>query len=171
MAVTKTTTEVVATTCEIYFGGTSLGHTQGAMTVNVSRNSFDVNVNDFGPNVAVSKVSLGTGATVEIPVAQYSVDVLLELVPEAVAVSGTSAAYVGDTTGTNFLTLAKELIVAPKDGSPQWRFPAAAVTEELSVPFQLDEQTIVTATFTAFPDPNAPTASGSVFKVEPNQYF
>ncbi len=170
MSVNKTTTNVIATTCEIKFGGVTLGHTQGAITVNISKNSFDVLVNDFGPNLPVTKTSLGTGATIEIPLAQYDVDVLLEAIPEGVAVSGTSL-YIGDTTGTNFLDLAKELIVAPKDGSPQWRFPAAAVTEELSIPFQLDEQTIITATFTAFPDPNNPSASGSVAKMEPNQFF
>jgi hypothetical protein len=170
MVVTKSTTQVIATTCEVYFGGSSLGHTQGAITVNVTKNSFDVLVNDFGPNVPVTKTSLGTGATVEVPLAQYDVQVLLTAIPEAVTVSG-NAAYVGDTTGTNFLDLAQELIVAPKDGSDQWRFPAAAVTEELSIPFQLDEQTIITATFTTFPDPVAPTASGSVFKIEPNQFF
>lgn len=170
IAVTKTTTEVIATPCDIYFDGQTLGHTQGGLSINVSRNSFDVNVNDFGPNVSVSKVSLGTGATIEIPLAQYSVSVLEKCIPEALVVSGTSL-YVGDTTGTNFLTLAKELKVVPRDGSPQWTFPAAAVTEELTVPFALDEQTIINATFTAFPDPNAPTASGSVFRIEPNGFF
>ncbi len=169
--VTKTTTEVIATTAEILFGGVTLGHTQGAITVNINKESFDVLVNDFGPNVAVKKTSLGTGATVEVPLAQYSTEVLLEAIPEATSVSGGTAVYVGDTTGTDFLTLAKELIVAPKDGSPQWKFKAAAVTEELSIPLQLDEQTIITATFTAFPDPADPTNSGSVFIVEPNSLF
>ena len=170
MAVTKATTNVIATTCDIKFGGVTLGHTQGAITVTVAKNSFDVLVNDFGPNLPVKKTSLGTGATIEIPLAQYDFDVLIEAIPEATAVSGTSI-YVGDTTGTDFLTLAKTLEVIPRDGSLQWTFLSAAVTEELSIPFQLDEQTTIVATFTAFPDANDPTASGSVFRIEPNSVF
>ena len=170
MPVTKDTSQVIATTAEVLYGGTSLGHTNGAINITVNRETFDVNVNDFGPNVPVSSFSLGTGATVEVPVAQYSVDVMLELIPEATAVSGT-AAYVGDTTGTNLLNLAKTLIVAPKDGSPQWTFPAAAVRNEFTVPYQLYEQTTITVEFTAFPDPNDPTNSGSVFRIEPNSVF
>lgn len=171
MVIAKDTTEVIATTADVYLGGVILGHTQGAITITVNKATFNVNVNDFGPNVPVSTFSLGTGASIEIPLAQYDTDILLEVIPEAVAVSGTAAVYVGDTTGTNLLNLAKSLTIAPKDGSPQWSFPAAFVSDEFSVPFQLDEQTIMNVTFTAVPDPNNATASGSVFRVEPNAFF
>ena len=87
------------------------------------------------------------------------------------SVSGGAAVYVGDTTGTNFLNLAKTLTIQPTDGSPQWFFPAAFVADEFDVPFQLDEQTILNVTFKAIPDPNNTTASGSVFRIEPNNAF
>ena len=170
MVTAKDTTQVIATTADVYFGGVILGHTTGTITITINRETFDVTVNDFGPNVPVNTFSLGTGATVEIPLAQYSVDHILEIIPEAVAVSGT-AAYVSDTTGTDLLSLAKELIIAPKDGSPQFRASTAAVRNEFSIPFQLDEQTTITVEFSVFPDPNNPTVSGSVFKIEPNNFF
>jgi len=169
--VTKQTSTVIATAAEVFLDGVTLGHTQGAITVTVNKESFDVNVNDFGPNVPVASFSLGTGATVEVPLAQYEAAVLLEIIPEATSVSGGAAVYVGDTTGTNFLNLAKELTVAPTDGSPQFRFPAAFVSDEFSVPFQIDEQTILNVTFKAIPDPNDTTNSGSVMKIEPNGHF
>lgn len=171
MVVVKSTSQVIATTCEVLLNGVTLGHTQGPITITINRNAFDVLVNDFGPNVPVKKTSLGTGATVEVPLAQYDVSVLLECIPEAVSVSGGAALYVGDTTGSNFLALAKTLTIAPKDGSPQFFAKAAASTGELSIPFQLDAQTIISVTFDCFADPNAPTASGSVFRFEPNNYY
>ncbi len=169
--VTKQTSTVIATSCEVLIDGVTLGHTQGAMTVIVKKESFDVNVNDFGPNLPVASFSLGTGATIEVPLAQYETAVLLEAIPEATSVSGGAAVYVGDTTGTNFLDLAKTLTIQPRDGSPQWFFPATFVADEFSVPFQLDEQTILNVTFKAIPDPNETTNSGSVFRVEPNGAF
>ena len=171
MAVTKQTSTVIATSCEVFLDGVTLGHTQGAITVTVNKSSFDVNVNDFGPNVPVASFSLGTGATVEVPLAQYEATVLAEIIPEATTVSGGAAVYIGDTTGTNFLDLAKTLIIAPTDGSLQVRFPAAFVADEFSVPFQLDEQTTLGVTFKVIPDPNDTTNSGSVMKWEPNGTF
>jgi len=46
MVVTKTTTQVIATSCDVFIDGVTLGHTQGAITVTVQKNSFDVLVND-----------------------------------------------------------------------------------------------------------------------------
>ena len=174
MPIVKSTTETIASTCEIYYGGVNMGHTKGPITVTVNKTTFDVTVNEFGPNVPVNSFSLGTSATVEIPLAQVSTEVMAEIIPEAVTVSGgtaNEAIYVADTTGTDMLSLAKELIVAPRDGSPQWKFPAAFVGDEFSVPYQLDEQTVISVTMKAIPDPSNPTASSSVFKFERNAYF
>ena len=167
MVVAKSTTTVVATAADVFFKGITVGHVQGPVVINIANTSFDVLVNDFGPNAPVGKFSLGTGATIEVPLAQTDVDVLIQALPFGIAVSGT-AVYIGETTGQNLLDQVGTLLVVPKDdGIPQWFFPAAAVSEDFSVPYQLDEQTIINVTFTAFPDPVAPTASGSLARYEP----
>lgn len=170
LTITKSTTEVISTTCEIFADGVNMGHTNGPITVTVNRNANDITVNQFGPNVLVASNSLGTGATIEIPFAQFSAEIMSNLIPEAVTVSGNSV-YVGDTTGTNFLDNAVFLEVAPRDGSDQFTFPAAIFDQEFSVPFDLTEQTTIVATARAVPDPNDATASGSVLRVEPNGRF
>ena len=170
MVVTKQTSTVIATAAEVFLDGVTLGHLNGPVEVTVEKESFNVITNDGGPAAPVGTFSLGTGATVTVPVAQYEADVLIELIPEATLVSGTSV-YVGNTTGTNFQTLAKTLTVAPTDGSLQVFFPAAYVAAAFPVPFQLDGQTTMPVTFQVITDPNDPTNSGSVMRWEPNGHF
>jgi len=152
--------------CQVLFGTagseTDLGKTQGGVTVSFNTSVADLLSDQFG-TAPEDQAITGQGATVTVPLAEYSVENL------AIALNQTALDYGGDKgikgsllTGT-FLKSAKaqSLLIkkyvngVPSTDEDDWiRFPSAAPTGTFDIPYDAATQRVIEVTFTAYPDSN-----------------
>ena len=60
-------------TCRVNFGGRDMGYTQGGVSVTITTDWVDINVDDYG-TVPVDAIDVGTNIEATVPLAQASLD-------------------------------------------------------------------------------------------------
>ena len=74
----------------------------------------------------------------------------------------------GATAGTSLLGLAKQLVLSRTNGttSQQWTFHKAFVEAGTEIPYNQEDQSILTVPFRVVPDPDRLTDADALFKYE-----
>lgn len=151
----KDTTNINLGHADVTYGGTTLGHTMGGVTVNITEVKNDIKVDDYG-EMAVDGVYNGTNVTVTVPLAQASIDTLGTAFPHATL--NTSVLEHGKVVGEKTSNHFQELVVTPvaSDFSGiALTVKNAVVNETSDISFTNDSQTVVEVTFRGYVDPEA----------------
>jgi len=155
MALSKGTTNLAMGRCNITFGGTTIGHTQGGCEVEVVTEAGDMLVDDYGSS-PVDKVLTGIIATIKVPLSQNQIEVL-DIAYPAGTTTGTTKHTMGGTVGKLLSTEAAELVLHPaKNGagdlSQDVVLHSAVVMETAPLPYRTDEQWKAEVTFIGLVD-------------------
>ncbi len=151
---------------QVFLDGQTAGFTEGGATITIEKETTPIQVDDFG-STPVDVVVQGTGATVEINFAQIEPEVISLVVPEGtLTASGTFE--VGGTAGTSLLGLAKTLVLSGTNGttSQQWTFHKAFVEAGTEIPYNREDQSVLTVPFRAVSDPDRLNDPDALFKYE-----
>jgi len=148
--------------CAVYFGvagsEADLGKTEGGVVVTFAEDVADLKSDQFGTQPE-DQVITGHGASVKIPLADYTLDTLATVLNRSkLALSGDHGIKGSGLVGTKKSAQAKSLIVkkyvdgAVSTDSDDWiTFPAAAPLPNFDVSFSKDNQRIIEVTFMAYP--------------------
>lgn len=166
MVITKTTQNTHLGFLQVFLDGQTAGFTEGGATITIEKETTPIQVDDFG-STPVDVVVQGTGATVEINFAQIEPEVISLVVPEGtLTASGTFE--VGGTSGVSLLGVAKQLVLSGTNGvtSQQWTFHKAFVEAGTEIPYNREDQSILTVPFRAVPDPDRLSDPDALLKYE-----
>jgi len=145
--------------CSVTFGNTDLGLTKGGVKVEVTVDSYTVNVDQFG-DAAIDEYIKGRAVKVTVPMAETDLNKLLAVIPGATLVGTTTKKLLVPTaTGTSLRSVAQQLICHPigrvaSDKSMDFTVPLAACKGGFSFSYQLDGERIYEIEFTGFVDLN-----------------
>lgn len=143
--------------CTLTYDGVDLGLTKGGVEVEVSTDTHEVTVDQFG-KTPISEYLTGRSCMVKAPLAETTLDNLIAIMPGAEAVgSPTERVDVKVGIGTNLRDIAAELIITPVgvvDGSQDFIVPLAATPGGIQFAYKLEEERIFMADFKAYPDAN-----------------
>lgn len=149
--------------CRVYFGEegseSDVGRTQGGVTVSFNTDLADLMSDQFGTSPE-DQVITGQGATVTVPLAEYTLKNLAFALNQTVKTTGGKQGVEGSIlTGTKLTDKAKSLLIKKYVGgeistdTEDWiRFPLAAATGTFDISFDGSTQRIIEVTFTAFPN-------------------
>ena len=147
--------------CRVYWGSsqTDLGRTQGGVRVAFSTDAADLLSDQYGTQPE-NQVITGSGATITVPLAEYTLDNLAIALNQAVTALNSKHGIKGDSlVGTRMTSFADELLLKKYvDGSissdtEDWiKFPSAAPLGNFEVPFDGSSQRIIEVVFRAFPN-------------------
>lgn len=150
-------------TCTIKFNGVDLGLTIGGVEVEVSTNTHETKVDQFG-DTAVNEFITGRNITAKVPLAETTLENLVAIMPGSTlvtdAIDPTKKKVVVNTgTGTSLLALAQELILHPTgnaatDLSEDLTIPLAATPGGISFSYKVDQERVFVANFKGYPDAN-----------------
>lgn len=148
-------------TCSVDFGGTDLGLTKGGVEVQIQTQTYKVSVDQFG-STEINEYITGRTAMVKVPMAETSVDLLAEVIPNStLVVDGTTPTKkklnVGTSTGASLRNFAAKLYlhpVAQAAGSRNFDFtlPICAPKGDFTFAYKLDEERVYNVEFFAYPD-------------------
>lgn len=156
-------TNVKIGACKVLYGGTDLGHTKGGVTVSYEPEYADKSVDKWG-NSKIGRALIGEQLTVTVPLAELSIANLLKVIPASTSVNGGLGATVGkqakDMTGDE-----KELVLHPlrnadNDYSEDVVIYKAAVTSNVELNYEVDNQTVYEVTFEGYIDANRSDGAG-----------
>lgn len=151
--------------CAIFFGvedsEVDLGKTQGGVKVAFSQSFADLMSDQYGTEPE-DLVITGHGATITIPMADYTLANYAIALHKDVKTLGAATGIKGDiVVGTKLSTHAGSLIlkkyvdgVVSTDEANWLRFPKAAATAKPEIMFDGTTQRIIQSEFRAFPDDN-----------------
>ena len=156
--------------CRIFFGGQDLGFTQGGVDVEVKTDTHQVMVDQYGKSV-INEIILGRTVSVKVPLAETTLDNLVQIMPGAsivetggVKASGTvtftAAATAGDKVTINGVDFTAAAVPA---GANQFALGTSAPTAAAAL----------AAAVNAIDDPNVPvvaTAAAGVVTLTANDY-
>lgn len=153
--------------CSISFGGKDLGYTKGGVEVTVETETKKITVDQFGQSV-INEVIIGRNVTVVAPLAETTLENLVEIMPGATLTGADATKKVDVLTGVgvSLLDTAKVLVLHPiakpaNDKSEDFTIPKAATAGAINYAYKLDEEKIYNTTFTGYPDP----VTGKLFTV------
>ena len=149
--------------CRAYFGvagsEADLGKTQGGVKVQFMQGVADLKSDQFGTEPE-DQMIVGQGATIVIPLADYTLDSLATALGQTKKTLGADAGIKGSSlVGTLKTTLAHSLLLkkyvngAISTDEDNWmQFPIAAPDGNFEVVFDSDSQRIIESSFRAYPD-------------------
>ena len=149
----------------ITFGGVDLGHTVGGAEISIEREFTEVNTDIYG-NTPVDYVLTGQKATVKLKLAEITPGTLSYVVPEADWDVGATKEQVhfGSRAGYSLRNDALELIITPLggnlDGALTYTFFKAVSTDNMTLAYKIDEQSVFEVTFTALVDESRNATDG-----------
>ena len=153
----SSTNNVKLGVCTITFGGTDLGYTKGGVEVEVATETYKVMIDQFG-NTPVKEYITARTCVVRVPLAETTLDNLVEIMPGATKV-GSGPEYRVDVTtnvSADLKALAQTLVLHPvsagADLNEDFRVPLAATGGALQYAYKLDEERIYNVEFNAYPD-------------------
>lgn len=157
-------TNILMSTCDVTFGGTDLGHSQGEITVTYSPSYADISVNEF--TAPPDKVLTEEVFSATVPMTETQVSNMKYAIPNANMKGSDKRAEIGEETGKKLKSNAMELVLHPivnsaTDLSRDVVLYKAAVTSEVEANYATDEQQIWEVTFTAMAD-DANRSSGNL---------
>lgn len=165
----SSTNNVKLGVCTVTYGGTDLGYTKGGVEVEVATETYKVMIDQFG-NTPVKEYITARTCVVRVPLAETTLDNLVEIMPGATKVGGPepAAARVDVTTNVSadLKALAAKLVLHPvaagADLNEDFVVPLAATGGAVTYAYKLDEERIFNVEFNAYPDD---TANGLLFRV------
>lgn len=149
----------------VTFGGVDLGHTVDGCEISIEREFTEVKTDLYG-NTPVDYVLTGQKAMVKMKLAEITPNTLAYVVPESDWDVGTSASQVhfGTKAGYSLRNDALELVITPQggnaDGSLTITLFKAVSTDNASVAYKIDEQSVFEVTFTALVDESRAATDG-----------
>jgi hypothetical protein len=149
----------------VTFGGVDLGHTVDGAEIEIEREFTEVHTDIYG-NTPVDFVLTGQKATVKLKLAEITPGTLAYIAPEADWDVGVSDDHVhfGNKAGYSLRGDALELVIRPlggnTDGNLTFTFFKAVSTDNVSVAYKIDEQSVFEVTFTALVDESRNATEG-----------
>lgn len=144
--------------CSVVFKGVNLGHTKGGVTFTFERDFEDLTVDQYG-ETPVDKALTGSRVMVEINLAEPNADHLNSVVPEGDHVLGSSGERLNLGRDAGYLLRADAglLVLHPlkngaSDLSEDIQIYKAVSFETVELPFEVDNQRILKATFVGLVD-------------------
>lgn len=156
--------------CSVTFNGVDLGLTKGGVEVEVTTETHEVMVDQFG-NSPVNEYIMARSVVVRVPLAETTLANLQAIMPGTTLVTDAvtpskKRADVKNSVGTNLLTGAAKLTLHPKalatsDKSEDFIIPKAATAGAISFAYKLDEERIFNVEFKGYPD----STTGLLFQI------
>jgi len=142
----------------ITFGGVDLGHTVDGAEIEIERELTMVKTDIYG-NTPVDMVLSGQKASIKLKLAEITAGVLSYIIPEAdwdVGTGNRETLHIGSKAGYSLRTDALELVLTPvgrnSDNSKTITLFKAISTENATLAYKIDEQSVFEVTFTALVD-------------------
>lgn len=156
-------------TCKVFFNGVDLGLTIGGVELELTTNTRETKVDQFG-DTAVNSIITGRTVKVTVPLAETTLDNLVATMPGATLVVDKTTANkrridIQSGVGINLFDLAKELRLHPialpdNDVSEDVYLPKAATGGNIKFAYKLDTERVFNVEFNCFPD-----SDGNVMKI------
>lgn len=152
-------TNIKMGTCNISFDGVDLGLTIGGVEVEVTTNTHETKVDQYG-DTAANETIMGRSIVVKAPLAETTLANMADLMPGATLIgTGTEKVEVTTGVGVSLLTTAKELILHPiellvSDLSEDLTIPLANTPGAMQFAYKYDQERVFMAEFKGYPDTN-----------------
>lgn len=149
----------------VTLGGVDLGHTVDGAEIEIERELTEVKTDLYG-NTPVDYVLAGQKATVKLKLAEITPGVLSYVIPEADYDVGAADDHLhfGTKAGYSLRDDALQLVITPQgkntDGQRTITFFKAVSTENATVSYKIDEQSVFEVTFTALVDESRNATDG-----------
>lgn len=149
----------------ITFGGVDLGHTVDGAEIEIERELTEVKTDIYG-NTPVDFVLSGQKASVKLKLAEITPGVLSYVIPEADYDVGATDDHLhfGSKAGYSLRADALQLVITPQgsntDGQRTITLFKAVSTENATVSYKIDEQSVYEVTFTALVDESRNATDG-----------
>jgi hypothetical protein len=147
--------------CAVYYNNADLGYTQGGVTVKFTEGVADLKSDQFGSE-PMDQMVTGMGATITVPLANYTIDNLALALGRVKKNSSNNYGFLGNlNVGTLKSGMGKQLICkkyvngSVSNDEDNWiTFPIAAPDGNIEIKFDGTNQRIIETTFRAFPANN-----------------
>ena len=155
----------VAAGCLVTFGGVDLGHTVDGAEVEIEREFTEVKTDIYG-NTPVDFVLAGQKASIKLKLAEITPGILSYVIPEADwdVGSANNHLHFGSRAGYSLRDDALQLVLTPlgknSDNSRTITLFRAVSTENVTVAYKIDEQSVYEVTFTALVDESRNATDG-----------
>ena len=150
----------------ITFGGVDLGHTVDGAEIEFERELTEV-ITDLYGNTPVDMVLTGQKATVKLKLAEITPGTLSYVIPEAdwdVGTGSKETLHFGSKAGYSLRNDALELVITPQgknsDNSRTITLFKAISSDNVSVAYKIDEQSVFEVTFSALVDESRAATDG-----------
>jgi hypothetical protein len=149
----------------VTFGGVDLGHTVDGAEIEIEREFTEVKADLYG-NTPIDYVLAGQKATVKLKLAEIHPGTLAYVVPEADWDVGTvdDQVHFGTKAGYSLRNDALELVITPQggnaDGNLTFTLFKAVSTDNMTLAYKIDEQSVFDVTFTALVDESRAATDG-----------
>jgi hypothetical protein len=149
----------------VTFGGVDLGHTVDGAEIEIERELTEVKTDLYG-NTPVDFVVTGTKATVKLKLAEIHPFTLNYVMPEADYDVGSADDHIhfGGKAGYSLRDDALQLVITPQggnaDGNLTFTFFKAVSTDNVTLAYKIDEQSVFEVTFTALVDESRSATDG-----------
>ncbi|MBA8881728.1 hypothetical protein [Phyllobacterium myrsinacearum] len=161
---TSSTENVKLGVCTVLFNAEDLGFTKGGVEVEVTTDTHEVTVDQFG-DTPIDELVTGRKVTVKVPLAETTLDNLVRIMPGAtLIVDGTDPKkrqVVVDTgVSISLLSIAKKLVLRPKGttGEEDFTIFKAMTAGAISFAYQSDTERVFNVSFKGYAD-----ATGKLF--------
>jgi len=149
----------------ITFGGVDLGHTVDGVEIEIEREFTEVKTDLYG-NTPVDMVLAGQKATVKLKLAEITPGILSYVIPEADYDVGSTDDHLhfGSKAGYSLRDDALALVITPQaknaTNERTITFFKAVSTDNATVAYKIDEQSVYEVTFTALVDESRAATDG-----------
>lgn len=149
----------------VTFGGVDLGHTVDGAEIEIEREFTEIMTDLYG-NTPVDFILSGQRATIKLKLAEITPGTLAYIAPEADWDVGASDDHVhfGTNAGYSLRDDALELVITPQggnsDGNLTFTFFKAVSTDNVTLAYKIDEQSVFEVTFTALVDESRAATDG-----------
>lgn len=149
----------------VTFGGVDLGHTVDGCEIEIEREFTEVHADIYG-TTPIDFVLTGQKATVKLKLAEIMPNTLAYVMPETDWDVGTASEQVhfGTKAGYSLRGDALDLVITPQGGNTDGRmtftFFKAVSTENMTLAYKIDEQSVFEVTFTALVDESRASTDG-----------
>lgn len=149
----------------VTFGGVDLGHTVDGAELEIERELTEVKTDLYG-NTPVDYVLTGQVATIKLKLAEITPGTLAYVAPEADWDVGSTDDHVhfGTNAGYSLRDDALELVITPQGGNSDGNLTLtlfkAVSTDNVTLAYKIDEQSVFEVTFTALVDESRNATDG-----------
>lgn len=149
----------------VTFGGVDLGHTVDGTELEIEREFTEVKTDLYG-NTPVDYVLTGQKAMVKLKLAEITPGTMAYVVPEADYDVGSADDHIhfGTNAGYSLRGDALELIITPQGGNDDGNLTVtlfkAVSTDNMTLAYKIDEQSVFEVTYTALVDESRAATDG-----------